>query len=316
MRCKSADDDNINAKHSQILLVPYICNDIAQAGLAKIPPFAIGTAMSAGAASYTCQTITHVHFWVPGKLFSIRTTRDAGFHFTAGQFARLGLAGQAGADAAGSPSVPGQSLIWRAYSMVNAPAQDGLEFYSIVVPNGQFSPLLAQVKVGDTLYVDNTAFGFLTLDRFADGGVLWLLATGTGLSAFLSILQDEHTWQRFERVILVHGVRTCEELAYAQLLQGWVQQRAGQFCWLPIPTRQAAPNVPGLPALPRARITRLIEDGQLAQLAGCPLEPAHSKVMLCGNPNMIRDARVLLQARGFAAGRRGNPGTLAVETYW
>jgi len=273
--------------------------------------------------TYTCQTITHVHFWVPGKLFSIRTTRDPDFHFTAGQFARLGLAQpspNAGKAAPDSIHAPGSSLIWRAYSMVNAPEQDGLEFYSIVVPHGQFSPLLAQAKVGDTLYIDNTAFGFLTLERFADfptaGGTLWLLATGTGLSAFMSILQDELTWQRFERVVLVHGVRTRDELAYADTLQAWVQQRAGRFCWLPIPTREAAPVLPGLPALPQARITQLIEDGRLAQLAGCPLAPDNSKVMLCGNPDMIAAARTLLQARGFAAGRRGNPGTLAVENYW
>jgi len=263
--------------------------------------------------TFTRQTITHVHFWVPGKLFSVRTTRDAGFGFTAGQFARVGLALPT------PPDTPGLSLIWRAYSMVNAPAQDGLEFYSIVVPDGQFSPLLAQAKVGDDLFVDKTAFGFLTLDRFAEGGTLWLLATGTGLSAFLSILQDETTWQRFERVVLVHGVRTRDELAYADVLRDWAQQRAGRFCYLPIPTRQTAPALaeqPGQPALPQARITQLIEDGLLEQLAGCPLDAQSSKVMLCGNPEMVSQARALLQARGFAAGRRGNPGTLAVENYW
>jgi len=272
---------------------------------------------SKASQTYTLQTITHVRFWVPGKLFSIRTTRDAQFRFTAGQFARLGLV-QAGPAQSTAQAVapPDSALLWRAYSMVNAPQHDGLEFYSIVVPHGQFSPLLAQARVGDTLYIDNTAFGFLTLDRFAPGGTLWLLASGTGLSAFLSILQDAQTWQRFERVILVHGVRTGAELAYADTLQAWVQQHGGRLVYLPIPTREAAPAVPGLPALPQARITQLIEDGRLAQLAGCPLEPQTAKVMLCGNPDMIRDARALLQARGFAAGRRGNPGTLAVENYW
>ena len=262
--------------------------------------------------AYTRQTVTRVQTWVPGKLLSIHTTRDPAYQFTAGQFARLGL------PAADDPQGP-PPTVWRAYSMVNAPRQEGLEFYSVVVPDGEFSPLLAKLRVGDTLYVDKTPFGFLTLERFAPGGNLWLLATGTGLSAYLSMLQDGNTWANYDRIIVVHGVRQRNELAYAESLEAWCRQGppasvhpapAARMSYLPIPTRES------LPGMPQARLTQLIEDGRLEQLAGCPLDPADSKVMLCGNPEMVSQARALLQERGFAAGRRGNTGTLAVENYW
>lgn len=297
-------------------------------------------------SKYTRETVLEVHPWVPGKLLSIKTTRSPGYEFTAGQFARLGL------PAAGLHGEP--PTIWRAYSMVTPPSQrEFLEFYSIVVPEGEFSPRLAALRPGDALYVDKTAFGFLTLDRFhaggepragAAGGIssngapssdtplsdtpsaaaaqrgdLWLLSTGTGLSAYLSMLQDPATWAAFDRIILAHGVRTVDELAYRDLIQQWSQtglpeaaglpRRAG-LVYLPIPTREPYPGVP------RARLTRLIEDGRLEELAGRKLDPEASKIMLCGNPEMLSEARQLLKARGFAVGRRGKPGNLALENYW
>src|SRR3546814_1203357 len=126
---------------------------------------------------YTRQTGTQVHTWVPGKLFSVRVTRDPAFQFQAGQFARVGL--PAADDLLAPPTV------WRAYSMVSAPHEDGLEFYSIVVPDGLFSPRLARLRAGDALYIEKNPYGFLTIDPFPPGGALWLLATGTGLPAYL-----------------------------------------------------------------------------------------------------------------------------------
>lgn len=262
-------------------------------------------------SKYTRQTVTHVHTWVPDKLFSVHVTRDPAFTFQAGQFARVGL------PEASDPQ--GEPTLWRAYSMVSAPHQDGLEFYSIVVPEGDFSPRFAQLQAGDALYVDKTAFGFLTIERFPQGGDLWLLATGTGLSAYLSILRDPATWRRFRRIVLVHGVRTVSELAYRDEIQGWqhqpayadfFQEDARKLIYLPIATREA------IPGLPQARLTTLIENDELARLAGMPLDAEQSKIMLCGNPAMLGEARKLLAARGFAPGRRGIPGNLAVENYW
>jgi len=291
-------------------------------------------------SKYTRETVLQVDSWVPGKLLSVKTTRSPEFEFTAGQFARLGL------PAAGLPDEP--PSIWRAYSMVTPPSQRGfLEFYSIVVPEGEFSPRLAALQPGDPLYVDKTAFGFLTLDRFVPGaaapsrpdgtaidaasppgdrpddapkhGDLWLLATGTGLSAYLSLLQDPATWAAFDHIVLVHGVRSVEELAYRERIVQWSREglpeaaalpRRARLTYLPVPTREPYQD------MPQARLTRLIEDGRLEALAGRELRADVSKVMLCGNPDMLSEARQLLKTRGFAVGRRGNPGNLALENYW
>lgn len=259
---------------------------------------------------YTRETVTAVKQWVPQKLFSFTTTKPAGFTFIPGQFARLGLPVHKSASA--------EPEIWRAYSMVTAPQHDMLEFYSIVVPGGEFTPRLAQLRTGDLIYIDKSAFGFLTLDRFLPGGNLWLIATGTGLSAYLSLLQDSNTWLLFDRIILVHGVRQAAELAYRERILAWAagspvfpgSASLAKLDYLPIATREALAHTP------QERITTLIPNGQLESLAHCALDPATSKVMLCGNPDMLLEARKLLTERGFAVGRRGNPGNLAVENYW
>ncbi|ANN71278.1 ferredoxin--NADP reductase [Bordetella bronchialis] len=271
-------------------------------------------------SKYTRQTVTEVRTWVPGKLFSLRVTRDPGFVYKAGQFARVGLPESDAPDA-----VP---TLWRAYSMVSGPLDHELEFYSIVVPDGPFSPRLAALKPGDALYIEKNPYGFLTIDRFLAPGSagpsagysdLWLLATGTGLSAYLSILRDPATWTAFRRIILIHGVRTAQELAYRQEIEGWstlpefadiYRADPRKLIYLPIATQEA------LPGMPQARLTTLIQDGRLETLVGERLDPAHSKVMLCGNPAMLADARKLLGEKGFAPGRRGVPGNLAVENYW
>ncbi|AHG64490.1 ferredoxin--NADP reductase [Advenella mimigardefordensis] len=254
---------------------------------------------------YTSQIVTARTEWIPGKLFSIVTTRDPAFEFIPGQFARLGLPTDPQADPAPD--------IWRAYSMVTPPQANELAFYSIVVPDGLFSPRLHDLKVGDTIYIDKTAFGFMTIERFPQGGQLWMLATGTGLSAYLPMLNDPQTWRQFERIILVHGVRQANELTYQDDIARFAQVHAAnaqQFVYLPLASRET------LPGKPQARITTLIESGELEQLAGASLDPAHARVMLCGNPAMVTDARKILADRGFAPGRRGVAGSLAVENYW
>lgn len=256
-------------------------------------------------ATYTCQTVTARQDWVPGKLFSLRVTRPAGFSFEAGQFARLGLPEEDG----GAPT------LWRAYSMVSGVQDPWLEFYSVVVPDGAFSPRLAALREGDSLYIDKTVFGFLTLSRFADGEDLWLIASGTGLSAYLSMLAEPGLWQQFRRVVIVHGVRTGDELAYRAEIDAWraragVHEGAERLVYLPIASRET------LPGKPQARLTTLLEDGRLEALAGIALDPARSRIMLCGNPGLLTDARAFLKTRGFLPGRRGIPGNLAVENYW
>ncbi|MDY3330971.1 MAG: ferredoxin--NADP reductase [Pelistega sp.] len=250
---------------------------------------------------YTKETVTHIHYWVEKKLFSIKTTRSAEFQFKPGQFARLGLPAEKGAE----PS------IWRGFSMVNPVDSTELEFYAVVVPEGEFSPRLAALTVGDEIYIDKNPIGFLTLDNFPNGGKsLWLLATGTGLSAYLSIIHNPKTWELFDKVVLCHGVRFINELSYQEQIQNWQQQWGERFVYLPLPTREAYQHYP------QQRLTSLIESGQLAKLAGVELDPSQACVMLCGNPDMLTDGRKLLGDLGFATGRRGNIGNLAVEKYW
>ncbi|MDT4819137.1 Ferredoxin--NADP reductase [compost metagenome] len=258
--------------------------------------------MTASEEKFTRQTLLDVQTLTP-SLFTLRTTRDAGFRFRAGQFARLGVTKADG------------STVWRAYSMVSAPYDEHLEFFSIVVPDGEFTSELSRLREGDTLMVDRQAFGFLTLDRFVDGRDLWLLATGTGLAPFLSILQDLEVWQRFERIVLVYSVRNGAELAYQELIaelkdKEYLEGVADKLLFIPTVTRE---EVPG--AL-HGRITTLIENGELERAAGLALTPEHSRVMLCGNPQMIDDTRAVLKARDMNLSLSRRPGQVAVENYW
>ncbi len=258
--------------------------------------------MTASEEKFTRQRLLEVQTLTP-NLFTLRTSRDPGFRFTAGQFARLGV------------RKPSGCIVWRAYSMVSAPHDEFLDFFSIVVPDGEFTSELSRLAVGDELLVDKQAFGFLTLDRFPDGRDLWLLATGTGIAPFLSILQDFEAWQRFERIILVYSVREARELAYQQLIaelpqRDYLDGLGSKLLYLPVVTRE---QVPG--AL-HGRITTLIESGELERAADLQLVPEHSRIMLCGNPQMIEDTRAVLKARDLNLAMTRRPGQVAVENYW
>lgn len=258
--------------------------------------------MTASVEKFTRQTLLEVQPLTP-NLFTLRTTRDAGFRFRAGQFARLGVTKADG------------STVWRAYSMVSSPYDEFLEFFSIVVPGGEFTSELSRLEAGDTLLVDRQAFGYLTLDRFVDGRDLWLLSTGTGVAPFLSILQDFEVWEKFERITLVYSVREARELAYQELIAGLVQrdyltEYAHKLQFIPTVTREQHPG-----AL-NGRITRLLENGELEQTAGVALTAEHSRVMLCGNPQMIDETRKLLKQRDMHLSLSRRPGQVAVENYW
>lgn len=267
------------------------------------------------AEKYTAETITWVKTWVPHKLFSFRTTRAPGFRFVPGQFARLGVERPDPDAEDGS----GRKIVWRAYSVVSSPYDDFLEFFSIVVPDGEFTSTLEHMREGDTVLVDKTNFGFLTTAAFPSGKDLWMLASGTGLAPFLSVLQDLEVWDTYDHLIVVHSVRTAEELVYRDVIEGlrthevfgeYCQDQPDKLVYLPSVTRE---HVEGAMD---ARITALIASGELEQRAGVTLNPVRSRVMLCGNPEMVSDLRKLLGERGFSTTRRGKPGNLAVENYW
>jgi len=258
--------------------------------------------MTASEEKFPRQRLLEVQTLTP-NLFTLRTSRDPGFRFSAGQFARLGV------------RKPSGCIVWRAYSMVSAPHDEFLDFFSIVVPDGEFTSELSRLQAGDELLVDKQAFGYLTLDRFPDGRDLWLLATGTGLAPFLSILQDFEAWQRFERIVLVYSVREARELAYQQLIHAlpqrdYLEGLGDKLTYLPVVTREQVPE------MLHGRITTLIENGELERAADLRFEPQHSRIMLCGNPQMIEDTRAILKARDLNLSLTRRPGQVAVENYW
>lgn len=250
---------------------------------------------------HTIETITEIRTWTP-SLFTFKTTRHRGYRFVAGQFARLGV------DKAGE-------IVWRPYSICSAPWDEFLEFYSIVVPGGEFTSQLARLKVGDPILVDKRNYGFLTTDRFECGKDLWLLSTGTGLAPFLSILHDIGTWEQYEHIILVHSVRQKDELTYREVIDSFASnelyaQYAHKLRYVPVVTREHAP-----PAL-QDRVTRLLENRALERAVGMEIDVERSRVMICGNPEMVEQTRELLTGRGLTVSRRGQPGHIAVENYW
>jgi ferredoxin--NADP+ reductase len=252
---------------------------------------------------YTIETITDVRPWTD-SLFSFRTTRDRGYRFVPGQFARLGVTGAADG-----------STVWRAYSIASAAHDEHLEFFSVVVPGGAFTSRLSRLKEGDPILVERKSYGFLTTDRFEQGRDLWMLATGTGLAPFLSILHDFDTWENYENLILVQSVRTQAELAYEDLIESFDRSEyyaefAHKLRYARIVTREPVPNTL------RDRVTKLLASGVLEENLGIKLDHDRSRIMLCGNPEMVEDSRKILIDRGFRLSRRGEPGHLAVENYW
>lgn len=248
---------------------------------------------------FSLEKVLSVHRWTD-TLFSFTMTRPSHFKFTAGQFARIGLK-------------VGDDLVVRAYSVVSSPFDETLEFFSIVVPDGAFTSNLQHLQVGDELYLEKIPYGFLTLTRYQlplpqD---LWLLATGTGLAPFISMLQDFDTWTKYQNINLVYSVRTASELAYVERIQE-IAESFGEghtgFKFIPIITRD--PNV----AL-HDRLPVLIENGELETYAGLNFNVESSHIMLCGNPQMVEDTKEALKARGLIMNRRGE-GNIAVENYW
>ncbi|HHW76610.1 MAG TPA: ferredoxin--NADP reductase [Xanthomonadaceae bacterium] len=252
---------------------------------------------------YTVETITEIHTWA-SNLFSFKTTRSQSYRFIAGQFARLGVESDNG------------ELVWRAYSICSAPYDDFLEFYSIVVPDGAFTSRLSQLRIGDPVLVEKKNYGYLTTDRFECGKDLWLLSTGTGLAPFLSILQEFDTWEQYEHIVLVHSVRYRHELAYEEFIHSFKEnelfaEHARKLKYVQVITREQVER-----STLNERITNLLANGELEAHVGLPISQERSRVMICGNPDMVQETRQLLTERGLTLSLRGKPGNLAVENYW
>jgi len=231
-----------------------------------------------------------------GRLHSLRI--EAAIEvFRAGQFVKIGL-----------PA--GEEIIGRPYSLVNAPGELPLEIYFSTVLEGPLSPRLARLEPGDAIQVAPRANGFLVLDEVPPATHLWLIATGTGLGPFLSILRTPDPWQRFQRVVLVHAVRTAEELSYRRVIARLAEGEPKRFTYIPFLSRETADYALA------GRIPVAIADGRLEARAGLALDARLAHVMLCGNPAMVTDTTAALATRGFRKHKRKEPGQISVEAYW
>ncbi len=245
------------------------------------------------------ETVLSVRHW-SDTLFSFTTTRDRGLRFKNGHFVMIGL------------EVEGRPLL-RAYSVVSPNYEEHLEFYSIKVPGGPLTSRLQHLKPGDEILVGTKPTGTLVTSTLRPGKRLYLLGTGTGLAPFMSIIRDPETYEAYEHVVLVHGVRVSEELAYSDYIKHELPQHEligemarQQLRYYPTVTREAFEN--------QGRITDLLRTGKLCSDLGLPaLDPAHDRVMICGNPSMLDELVLELQGRGFVEGRTAEPGDYAIE---
>lgn len=243
--------------------------------------------------------------WLEGKVVENRHWTDALFSlrveaarlsFEAGQFVRIALDAEEG---------NAGSRVARPFSMVNPPHDPVLEFYGIVVPEGPLSPRLARLAPGDTLYVASNPAGFLVLSELPDAETLWLLCTGTGIAPFLSMLRTDAPWRRYRNVVLVHAARHARELVYREMIEGFPNLK-----YVRMVSRE---DQPGALA---GRIPAAVRDGRLEAAAGLRLAAETSQVMLCGNPDMLKDAAAALAERGMRKHRRRAPGHITVESFW
>jgi len=236
-------------------------------------------------SKFGTEHVISVHHW-NDTLFSFRTTRDPGLRFENGHFVMIGL------------EVEGKTIA-RAYSIASANHDEHLEFFSIKVANGPLTSRLQNIKVGDPILVSRKPTGTLVLRDLKPGKTLYMFSSGTGLAPFLSLIHDPETYERFENVVLVHGVRFVNELAYADLIETRLPQHeylgemvTERLIYYPTVTREAFRN--------EGRITSIIESGKLCADIGLPpLNPETDRAMICGSPAMLGDISKLLDERGF-----------------
>ena len=240
--------------------------------------------------------IVENHHWTD-TLYSLRV-RVAGFpSFTAGQFTRIAL------------DIDGERIA-RPYSLVNPPGEEVLDFYSILVDEGVLSPALHKLKAGDNLFVADLITGFLVVEEIpVEHRHLWLIATGTGLGPFLSILRTRQLWERFDQLVLVHAVRYAAELTYRQTIDGLTSNHSN-LRYIPFVSRESADHALA------GRVPAALADGRLEERAQLEMNPIDTHLMLCGNPAMLKDVQEVMAPRGFNRNRRRSPGHITTENYW
>lgn len=250
--------------------------------------------------SHAEERVTHVHHW-NDSLFSFRTTRDPGLRFESGHFVMIGMKLD-------------DRPVMRAYSIASPSWEEHLEFFSIKVPEGRLTSKLQHLQIGDRILVSRKPTGTLLLHDLHPGRHLYLLGTGTGLAPFMSLIQEPETFERFDRIVLAHGVRHISDLAYADFIERELPrheylgtQIREKLVYHPCVTREPFRNC--------GRLTDRLASGELASAVGLPpLHPARDRFMLCGSPAMLQDTRTLLDGLGFSASpRTGQLGDYVIE---
>ncbi|WP_434358012.1 FAD-binding oxidoreductase [Parasalinivibrio latis] len=229
-------------------------------------------------------------------LFSLVLEADVA-PFTAGQFTKLAM------------EIDG-NIIQRAYSYVNSPGSKYIEIYATRVADGQLSPRLHALEKGDKLMINKDASGFFVLEEIPQGDHLWMMATGTALGPYLSILGEEEVWQRFRKVVLIHAVRFAADLSYQAEIKALKKQHPDRLIVQNFVSREPHGNALS------GRITHSLADGTLERIVGLKLSPEQSQIMLCGNPDMVKEVRTLLNEKGLEKNLRRKPGHITTEHYW
>ena len=250
-------------------------------------------------SAFSEERVLSVHHWTD-RLFTFTTTRDQALRFSNGHFTMIGL------------KVNDKPLL-RAYSIASPNYDEELEFLSIKVDDGPLTSRLQHIQPGDTVIVGRKPTGTLLIDYTLPGKRLYLFGTGTGLAPFMSIVRDPETYEKYEQVILVHGVRLIDELAYQDMVTDHLPRHellgdmvSRQLLYYPTVTREAFRN--------QGRITDLVSTNKLTDDLGLPpLDPAEDRVMLCGSPGLLTDMKEILEARGFKEGNTSTPGDYVVE---
>lgn len=245
------------------------------------------------------EQVTQVTHWTD-TLFSFKTTRDPGFRFKNGHFTMIGLQQE-------------NRPLMRAYSIASANYEEELEFFSIKVPDGPLTSQLQNIQAGDEILVSSKPTGTLILDNLLPGKNLYLISTGTGLAPFMSIIKDPEVYEQYDKVILTHGCRYVDELAYQQTISEHLPENEyfGEFIrekliYYPTVTRESFKN--------QGRITELLANGKLASDINLPaINPEHDRFMICGSPSMLKDTCAILDNQGFKEARHGNAGHYVIE---
>ena len=243
--------------------------------------------------------------WLDGEVVENRQWNDRLFSlviraplegFKAGQFVRVGV------------EVDGEVLA-RPYSLVSTPDDDLLEIYFNIVPEGPLSPLLAKLKAGDNIKVAAKTAGFLVVDEVPEVKYLWMIATGTAIGPFLSILKTSQAYQRFEKIVLCYSVRSKDELSYMDTINALTEEHKEQLCFVPFVTREKVDGAI------QSRIPASIKNGELEKRVGIEINPEDTHVLICGSSAMMKDASEVLSERGLRKHLRREPGHISTEKY-